>query len=72
MMGLERSRAHLESLGLAQAAVLPESRLDLATSEKLSYADFLADLLEAEVRVRRERYLVTRTHLAHLPFLGDP
>jgi len=68
MNGLERSRTHLETLGLAQAAAVLESRVDMATSEKPSYADFLADLLEAEVRVRREPYLVARTRLAHLPF----
>ena len=68
MNGLERSRTHLETLGLAQAAAILESRVDTATSEKPSYADFLADLLEAEVRVRRDRYLITRTRLAHLPF----
>ena len=68
MNGLERSKAYLETLGLAQAAAILESRVDTATSDKPSYADFLADLLEAEVRVRRERYLVARTRLAHLPF----
>ncbi len=31
-------------------------------------ADFLEDLLEAEAVVRRERYLGTRTRMAHLPY----
>jgi len=68
MNGLERSRTHLETLGLAQAAAILDGRVDTATSEKPSYADFLAYLLESEVRVRRDRYLITRTRLAHLPF----
>lgn len=34
----------------------------------MSYAEFLADLLGVETQARRERYLRTRTRLAHLPF----
>jgi DNA replication protein DnaC len=68
MIAVEQARAHLEQLGLAQAAAVLESRLEAAAQKELPYAEFLADLLSREVAVRRERYLVTRTRLAHLPF----
>ena len=34
----------------------------------MPYPDMLADLLGIEVAARRERYLTTRTRMAHLPF----
>ena len=68
MIAVEQARAHLEQLGLAQAAAVLESRLEAAAQKELAYAEFLADLLGREVAVRRERYLITRTRLAHLPF----
>ena len=68
MIALEQARAHLEHLGLAQAAAVLDSRLEAAAQQELPYAEFLAELLSREVAVRRERYLVTRTRLAHLPF----
>lgn len=68
MMAVEQARHHLEQLGLPDAAALLESRLEAATQKELPYADFLADLLGIEAAARRERYLVTRTKLAHLPF----
>jgi len=68
MIAAEKARQRLEQLGLSQAAALLDSRLELATKKSLAYADFLADLLGAEAAARRERYLRTRTRLAHLPF----
>src|SRR6266571_5805842 len=68
MITLEQARHHLEQLGLPDAAALLESRLDAATQKELPYADFLADLLGIEAAARRQRYLVARTRLAHLPF----
>ena len=68
MIALEQARAHLEQLGLTEAAAVLDGRLDAAAHRELPYAEFLADLLGAELAVRRERYLVTRTRLAHLPF----
>jgi len=44
-----------------------ESRLDEAALKELSYVEFLAELLGVETNARRERYLVTRTKLAHFP-----
>jgi DNA replication protein DnaC len=68
MIALEQARQHLEQLGLEQAAAVLDSRLEAAAQQQVAYADFLADLLGAELTVRRERYLRTRTRLAHLPF----
>jgi len=68
MIPVEKARAHLEHLGLAQSASVLDARLEDASHKQTSYADFLADLLAIEVDARRERYLRTRTRLAHLPF----
>lgn len=68
MIPLEQSRGYLETLGLDQAAAALDNCLDAAAGKKLSYPEMLADLLGIEVRARRERYMTTRTRLAHLPF----
>jgi DNA replication protein DnaC len=68
MVARDLAHHYLEHLGLGQAAAVLESRLEQAAQKQLPYADFLADLLEIEVAARRERYLKTRTRLAHLPF----
>ena len=68
MMAAAQARQSLELLGLTEAAAVLDSRLEVAAQKQLAYADFLADLLSREMTVRRERYLRTRTRLAHLPF----
>jgi len=68
MIALERTRQALEALGLTQAAAVLDSRLEDAAARQLTYLDFLDDLLQAELAVRRERYLKARIRLAHLPF----
>jgi DNA replication protein DnaC len=68
MIALEKARHHLTQLKMTQAAAVLDARLEAAAKKKVSYADFLADLLELEAGARRERYLITRTRLAHLPF----
>ncbi|MBC7083757.1 MAG: ATP-binding protein [Firmicutes bacterium] len=68
MITIERARQSLEALGLAQAVAVLESRLETAAAREMTYADFLADLLDAELAARRERYLKVRVRLAHLPF----
>lgn len=48
----------------------PENELvGIDGQKRLPYSDFLGDLLGVEVAARRERYLQTRTRLAHFPFL---
>ena len=67
MIALEQARQHLESLGLKQAVETLDNILDAAASKQLTYPEMLAQLLDAEVNARRERYLSTRTKMAHLP-----
>jgi len=69
VIALEQARGYLEQLGMAEAALVLESRLEAAAHKQMPYVEFLADLLGAEAAVRRERYLKTRTRLAHLPYL---
>ncbi len=68
MIAMEQARQHLETLGLKQAVEALENSLDAAASRQLTYPEMLAELLEVEVSARRERYLSTRTKMAHLPF----
>ena len=42
--------------------------MDTAAGKQLTYPEMPADLPGVEVTARRERYLSTRTKLAHLPF----
>ena len=67
-IALEQARQHMETLGLKQAVEVLENTLDLAASKQLPYADVLVELLGVEVASRRERYLTTKTRMAHLPF----
>ena len=67
-IALEQARQHLETLGLKQAVEALDNTLDAAAGKQLTYPEMLADLLGVEVAARRERYLSTRTKLAHLPF----
>ena len=67
-IALEQARQHLETLGLKQAVEALDNSLDIAASKQLTYPEMLAELLGVEVSSRRERYLTTRTKLAHLPF----
>ena len=68
MIALEQARQHLETLGLKQAVEALDNTLDAAAGKQLTYPEMLADLLSVEVAARRERYMSTRTRLAHLPF----
>ena len=68
MIALEQVRQHLESLGLKQAVEALDNSLDSAANRQLTYPEMLAELLSVEVSARRERYLATKTRMAHLPF----
>jgi DNA replication protein DnaC len=68
MIALEKARSYLEQLGLTESASVLESRLEMAAQKQLSYPEMLVDLLGVEAAARRERYLRTRTRLAHLPY----
>lgn len=47
---------------------VPDNTLDAAANRQLPYPEMLAELLGAEVAVRRKHYVTTRTRLAQLPF----
>ena len=68
MIALEQARQHLETLGLKQAVEILDNTLDSAATKQLTYPEMLEQLLSAEVEARRERYLSTRTKLAHFPY----
>ncbi len=68
MITIERARQSLEVLGLARAAAVLESRLETAAARGMTYAGFLADLVEEGLAARRERCLKARIRLAYLPF----
>ena len=68
MVALEPARKHLETLGLKQAVEILDNTLYVAANKQLTYPEMLEQLLGAEVAARRERYLSTRTEMAHLPF----
>ncbi len=68
MIALEQAIEQMTSLELKDAALVLESRLESAAKDQVPYVDFIVDLLNVEIGARRERYLKTRTRLAHLPF----
>jgi|GEM_PF-5269829 len=63
MIVLERTRQALETLGLAQAVAVLDSRLETAAARQSTYLDFLNELLEAELTVRRHHSGPQRRHL---------
>jgi DNA replication protein DnaC len=65
---LERVHTALQSLSLLEADALLQTHLERAAQQEVSYADFLLELLEAELASRRDRALCARTRLAGLPY----
>jgi len=66
---LEIADELLEALGLDEIRNVLPARLERAANTNMSYSDFLVDLLTAERDVKRNRYIKTRTSLAHFPFI---
>ena len=69
MTTVERLQTGLSSLGLAAIEARLEAMLEGASKQEPAYAEFLLDVINAEVEARRQRYLKTRLQLAHLPFV---
>jgi DNA replication protein DnaC len=69
MTTLERLHGALSALGLGAVDARVETLLERAAKQEPAYADFLLDVVSAEIEARRQRYLKTRLQLAHLPFL---
>lgn len=68
MIELEKARAHLEELGLVNAATCLDALLERAQSQNHTYLAFLNELLEAELVERQRRNIEVRSKLARLPY----
>src|SRR5262245_28353534 len=69
MTTLERLQTALSALGLGAVEARVETLLERASKQEPAYADFLLEVISAEVEARRARYLKTRLQLAHLPYV---
>ena len=69
MTTLERLQTALSTLGLGAVEACVETLLERASKQEPTYADFLLEVMSAEVDARRARYLKTRLQLAHLPYV---
>ena len=69
MTPIEKLRTTLATLSLTAIDMRLEALLETAAKKEPSYADFLADVMNAEADARRQRYLKARLQLAHLPYL---
>lgn len=66
---IDKLRQALASLKMTEADALLEAHLSRAAKTDGSYAEFLLDLLEAELRARQEAHLHQATRRARLPFV---
>ena len=66
---IERLHTALETLGLKAVKPRLENLLEQASKKESSYADFLDELLNCEVKARRTRCIKPSCRLAHLPFV---
>src|SRR5689334_2635228 len=64
---LEQLHTSLISLGLTEMDARLEGGLEAAAKRQSTYADFLAELLQAELDARSLRALQTRLRVANLP-----
>ncbi len=71
MTAIEQLQGTLNALGLKAVEARLEGLLEQAAKQEPSYADFLSEVLAAEVDARRTRYLRARLQLAHLPFVKN-
>ena len=58
----------METLGLKQAVEILDNTPGTGAGRQLPCPEMLGEPLSAEFAARRERYLTTRTHLAHLSY----
>jgi DNA replication protein DnaC len=57
-----------ERLQLGEVGRLAESRAEQAAAAQQAYTAYLTDLLQAEADARQQRYITSRTQMAHLPY----
>src|SRR5690606_4551469 len=60
--------AHCAHLRLTRVSQLLPSLLEQAAQQELSYSDFLAGVLAAEVEAKREKHHSMRVQMARFPF----
>lgn len=65
---LEQLSAHCAHLRLTRVSQLLPSLLEQAAQQELSYSDFLAGVLAAEVEAKREKHHTMRIQMARFPF----
>jgi DNA replication protein DnaC len=65
---LDRLEAHCHRLRLYQVATDLPTLLEQAAKHAVSYADFLDDLLDREVRAKTDKHLAMRIAMARFPF----
>ena len=66
---LERIQEHLQRLRLFKSRERLEAMLQEASTQELSYADFLDQVLTEEVRAKTAKHITMRTSLARFPFV---
>lgn len=69
MTPIEQLRTSLATLSLTAIDSRLEALLETAAKKEPSYAELLAEVINAEADARRQRYLKARLQLAHLPYL---
>jgi len=66
---IERIQEHLQRLRLFKSRERLEAVLQEASSQELSYADFLDQVLTEEVTAKTAKHVTMRTNLARFPFV---
>ncbi len=66
---LERIQEHLQRLRLFKSRERLEALLQEASTQELSYADFLDQVLTEEVTAKTAKHITMRTSLARFPFV---
>ena len=65
---LDPIAALCERLKLPEVGRLAAARAQQAAADHWTYSQYLQDLLEAEVAQRQDRYVLSHTQMARLPF----
>ena len=55
-------------LPLSEVGRRADSRAEQAAAAQQAYTAYLTDLLQAEADARQQRYITSRTQMAHLPY----
>lgn len=64
----ERLQTTLKQLGLVRISEILHLHAEEASKNNISYVEFLDNLLQEEMMAKHDRYIQTKTRMAHLPF----